>query len=103
MHTSATEAPLALLRKETRLSAGWDTTAQNTPATYPPAKLTPSCSVLLHSSLGVGMACLYINSTMVSKDANFIIVSAIKKSHIRPFGLPKDYIDIVDMRTEQKK
>jgi hypothetical protein len=30
--TSPTVAPLALLRKETRLSAGWETIAQNTPA-----------------------------------------------------------------------
>lgn len=74
--TSPTVAPLALLRKDTRLSAGCETIAQNTPATYPPAKLTPSCKVLLHWSFGVGMACLYSISTIVSKDANFIMVSA---------------------------
>lgn len=74
--TSLTVAPLALLRKDTRLSAGCETMAQNTPATYPPAKLTPSCKVLLHWSFGVGMAYLYSISTIVSKDANFIMVSA---------------------------
>lgn len=74
-HTSPTVAPLALFKKETRLSAGCETTAQNIPATYPPAKLTPSWRELLHSFFGVGMACLYSISTIVSKDANFIIVS----------------------------
>lgn len=46
--TSPTVAPLALLRKETRLSAGCETIAHSTPAIYPAAKLTPSCLFLLH-------------------------------------------------------
>lgn len=73
--TSPIVAPFALLRKETRLSAGCETIAHSTPAIYPAAKLTPSCIVLLHCSFGVGMAYLYIFSTIVSKEANFIIVS----------------------------
>lgn len=73
--TSPTVAPLALLRKETRLSAGWETIAQETPAIYPPAKLTPSCKGLLHSFFGLGMTCLYMSSTRFSNVANFIIVS----------------------------
>lgn len=86
--TSPTVAPFALLRKETRLSAGWDTIAQKTPAIYPPAKLTPSWKDLLHSFLGVGIACLYSISTIVSKDANFIMVSAMKQFLINIYSKP---------------
>lgn len=59
---------------ETRLSAGCETMAQNTPAMYPAAKDTPSCSVLLHSDLGLGMTLAYSISTTRSNAPNFIMV-----------------------------
>ena len=46
--------PLLALSLETRLSAGCDTTAQKTPAMYPAANETASCSCLEHSDLGLG-------------------------------------------------
>lgn len=45
------ELPLALFMYETTESAGCETMAQNTPAMYPAAKVTTSCSPLEHSSL----------------------------------------------------
>ena len=62
-------APSLAFSLDTRLSAGWDTTAQNTPAMYPAAKDTPSCSPLLHSLLGLGTTYLYSAWTVFSKHA----------------------------------
>lgn len=46
--------------------------AQRMPARYPPAKLTPSCVFLEHSSLGMGTTLRYREATMFSKDTNFM-------------------------------
>mmetsp|Transcript_3286 Transcript_3286/g.9520 ORF Transcript_3286/g.9520 Transcript_3286/m.9520 type:complete len:258 (-) Transcript_3286:207-980(-) len=82
--------PLTALSLDTRLSAGCDTTAQNTPAMYPAAKDTPSCSVLLHSALGLGTTLLYSSCTTFSNAPNFIMVYGIWRPHsgVRPLNSP---------------
>lgn len=57
--TVLTVALLLELSLDTKLSAGCDTTAQKTPAMYPAAKDTASCSFLEHSTLGLGTTYLY--------------------------------------------
>lgn len=51
------------------------------PAMYPAANVTTSCSLLLHSALGLGTTCWYNNSTVRSKQANFIMVYGICLPH----------------------
>lgn len=54
---------------DTMLSAGCETTAQKIPAMYPAAKETPSFSLLLHCSFGLGTTYLYRAWTVFSKHA----------------------------------
>ena len=69
--------PTSLFNLDTTVSAGWETTAQKTPAMYPAAKVTTSCSDFVHSDLGFGTTYLYKASTVLSKQANFIMVYGI--------------------------
>ena len=61
------------------LLTGWDTTTQKTQAMYSSTKLIPNWKDLLHWSFSVGIPYLKIFITIISKDANFIIVSTKKK------------------------